>query len=198
MASESGLSGGVTAGCESGGPCRGGREKGPRAQHLPSRYQGPREDVRSSQTVLLCLPLHQGTCPHQGASPSSPGLPARTFQVKPIDCTGKSAFACATLRLPVPVSSLGGGAPPWAHASRARTPAKVKVPHYEGFFLFFFFKILFIFREGGGREKEEEKHRCVREILIDCFSHIPNQGPGPQPRHVPCLGIEPATFQFAG
>ena len=134
---ESGLSGGVTAGCESGGPCRGGHEKGPRAQHLPSCYQGPRKDVRSSQTVLLCLPLHQGTCPHQGASPSSPGLPSRTFQVKPIDCTGKSAFACATLRLPVPVSSLGGGAPPWAHASRARTPAKVKVPHYE-FWVFFF------------------------------------------------------------
>ena len=26
----------------------------------------------------------------------------------------------------------------------------------------------------------------------------PNVGPNPQPRHVPLLGIEPATFQFAG
>ena len=26
---------------------------------------------------------------------------------------------------------------------------------------------------------------------------LPNQGPGPQPRHVPQPGIEPATFCFA-
>ena len=29
------------------------------------------------------------------------------------------------------------------------------------------------------------------------WTHTPNQGPGPQPRHVPWPGIEPATFQFA-
>ena len=36
------------------------------------------------------------------------------------------------------------------------------------------------------------------ETSTSCFSHAPNQGPGPQPRHVPWLGITLATFQFAG
>ena len=30
------------------------------------------------------------------------------------------------------------------------------------------------------------------------FSHAPYWGPGPQPRHVPWLGIEPATLWFTG
>ena len=31
-----------------------------------------------------------------------------------------------------------------------------------------------------------------------CLSRVPTWGPGPQPRHVPWLGIEPATLWFAG
>ena len=50
-----------------------------------------------------------------------------------------------------------------------------------------------MFREREGKKKEGEKHQCV------VASHAPpHQGPGPQPRHVPPLGIEPATFQFTG
>ena len=48
-----------------------------------------------------------------------------------------------------------------------------------------------------GREKE-------REALIRCLSRclwhwsVANWGPGPPPRRVPWLGIEPMTLQFAG
>ena len=41
------------------------------------------------------------------------------------------------------------------------------------------------------RKRERKKHQAVA-------SHAhPNQGPNLQPRHVPWLGIEPATFCFA-
>ena len=50
-------------------------------------------------------------------------------------------------------------------------------------------------REG---EREKDKHQCVRETSIHGLSHIPNQEPGPQPRHVPQLGTELVTFWFAG
>ena len=58
---------------------------------------------------------------------------------------------------------------------------------------------LFTFRERG-REGEGKwvKCWCVRETLISCLLHGPNQGPGPHTRHVPQLGIEPVTFWFAG
>ena len=32
--------------------------------------------------------------------------------------------------------------------------------------------------------------------MCGCLSHTPYWGPGPQPRHVPQLGIEPATLWF--
>ena len=35
-------------------------------------------------------------------------------------------------------------------------------------------------------------------MSIGCLSCAPNRGPGLQPRHVPWLGIEAATFRFAG
>ena len=58
---------------------------------------------------------------------------------------------------------------------------------------------LFNFRERGREEEREgEKHWCVRDTLITCLSHAPSRGPGPQPRHVPWWGIEPAAFHFAG
>ena len=71
----------------------------------------------------------------------------------------------------------------------------------EGFALFFFFLyILFIYflERRGGKEKEGEKHPCVRDTTISCLSHALKWVPGPQPRHVLWLGIELATFGFAG
>ena len=57
------------------------------------------------------------------------------------------------------------------------------------FFFFFFLTILFIFREGkGGTKRGWETSTC------GCLSCAPYRAPGPQPRHVPWLGIEPATF----
>ena len=53
----------------------------------------------------------------------------------------------------------------------------------------FFFKILFIFQE---REREGERGR--ETSTCGCLLHIPHWGPGPQPRHVPWLGIEPETL----
>ena len=61
----------------------------------------------------------------------------------------------------------------------------------------FFKKILFIFRKKG-REGEREEHWCERETSIGCLLYAPRQGPNPQPRHVPWLGIKPKTFHFAG
>ena len=58
-------------------------------------------------------------------------------------------------------------------------------------FFFFLKKILFIYlflERGEGREKERETSMC------GCFSHAPYWGPGPQPRDVPLLGIEPVTL----
>ena len=34
--------------------------------------------------------------------------------------------------------------------------------------------------------------------MCDCLSFAPYWGPGPQPRHVPWLGIEPVTLWFPG
>ena len=51
----------------------------------------------------------------------------------------------------------------------------------------------FIFREGkGGRKRGTEISMC------SCLSCGPHWGPGPQPRHMPWLGIEPVTLWFAG
>ena len=65
---------------------------------------------------------------------------------------------------------------------------------------FIYLKSLFIYFREKGREGEREgkKHQCARETSIGCLSHTPSQGPGPQPRHVPWPGIEPATFWFPG
>ena len=57
----------------------------------------------------------------------------------------------------------------------------------EGFFFLRFY--LFIFREGtGGRKRGKEISVC------GCLSRAPYWGPGLQPRHVPRLGIEPASW----
>ena len=56
------------------------------------------------------------------------------------------------------------------------------------------FKMLFILflDRGEGRKKGRETSMC------GCLSSAPYWGPGPQPRHVPWLEIEPVTFWLAG
>ena len=55
----------------------------------------------------------------------------------------------------------------------------------------FYFKILFIFFWGWIKRGRETS-------MCDCLSCAPYWGPGPQPRHVPWLGIEPVTLGFSG
>ena len=56
-----------------------------------------------------------------------------------------------------------------------------------------FLKILFIFGEGeGGRKRGRDTSLC------GCLLNTPYWGPSPQSRHVPWLGIEPATRWFTG
>ena len=63
--------------------------------------------------------------------------------------------------------------------------------------LFKIFIYLFIIRERGREgEREGEKHQCM--VASQVPHHPAHWRPGPQPRHVPCLGIEPATLWFAG
>ena len=74
-------------------------------------------------------------------------------------------------------------------------------PHFSSHAVFevkkalFFLKIfIYLFVERGeGREKERE-----RNISVWLHLHAPYWGPGPQPKHVPWLGIEPATLWFTG
>ena len=66
--------------------------------------------------------------------------------------------------------------------------------HWRTFGLFpFLKKSLFIFRERG-----KEGERLGETSMCGCPSCTPHQGPGPQPRYVPWLGIEPATLWFTG
>ena len=52
---------------------------------------------------------------------------------------------------------------------------------------------LFIFREWkGGRKRGGETSMC------SCLLITPYWGPGPKPRHVSWLGIQPATLWFTG
>ena len=56
-------------------------------------------------------------------------------------------------------------------------------------------KISFIFLERGeGKEKGEGRETST----CGCLSCAPHWGPGPQPRHVPQLGIELETLWFTG
>ena len=56
---------------------------------------------------------------------------------------------------------------------------------------------IYIFLEGkGGRKKGRETSMCERHI--GCLSLLPSWGPGQQPKHVPWLETEPATFRFTG
>ena len=55
------------------------------------------------------------------------------------------------------------------------------------------FKKIFIFR-GRGREGEGGRETS----MCGCPLRAPSWGSGPQPRHVPWLGIEPVTLWFEG
>ena len=48
------------------------------------------------------------------------------------------------------------------------------------------------------REKVRERNFDMQDTSIGCLLHAPSWGPGPQPRHVPWLGMELVTFQFTG
>ena len=60
--------------------------------------------------------------------------------------------------------------------------------------IFYFLKhFIYLFLERGRKgEREGVKHQCV------VASSTPPTGCSLQPRHVPCLGIEPATPWFSG
>ena len=73
--------------------------------------------------------------------------------------------------------------------------ARVHPSHWSGwmfFFFSFFLKFyLFVRRE---RREEERKRNIDVHTSISCLLYTPIWGPGPQPRRVPWLGIESATF----
>ena len=56
------------------------------------------------------------------------------------------------------------------------------------------------FREREGKERRERERnidlRVKHRLVATCM--CPNQEPNLQPRHVPWLGIEPATLRFMG
>ena len=58
---------------------------------------------------------------------------------------------------------------------------------------FFFLNFIYLFLDTG-----EERKRGRETSVYGCFSRIPYWGHGLQPRHVPQLGIEPATLWFTG
>ena len=66
-------------------------------------------------------------------------------------------------------------------------------------FLFFIFFKEFIHpfpERGKGREKGRKRGR--ETSMCGCLSCASYWGPGPQPRHVPWVGMKPATFWFSG
>ena len=97
-------------------------------------------------------------------------------------------------RLHVSSKLIGPGAPQisqwWAAgASLPRRPCRKK---QNSFFFLKIFIYLFLERREG-REKEMERNISVWLPLTH-----PHWGPGPQPRHVPWLGIELVILWFAG
>ena len=62
----------------------------------------------------------------------------------------------------------------------------------------FFKDSIYLFQREGKGERKRGRESSMWETLVGCVSCAPNQGPGPQPRHVPWLGIKPATFWFTG
>ena len=73
----------------------------------------------------------------------------------------------------------------WWHVQRF-----IRIPGNFFSFFFFFLDFIYLFSERGkGRRK-----RGRETSLYGCLSHASHWTSGLQPRHVPWLGIEPATF----
>ena len=86
-----------------------------------------------------------------------------------------------------------------AYVDRAVTGVAAQWSVNHTVFLSFFYRYYLFFRKRGRKgEIEGEKYWCARETSINCPSHASHWGPGPQHKHVPWLGIEPETLQFAG
>ena len=66
------------------------------------------------------------------------------------------------------------------------------------FFKKFICLFVCLFKRGEGKEKEREQNTSVREKQQSAASHKLPARPSPQPRCAPWLGMEPATFHFAG
>ena len=65
--------------------------------------------------------------------------------------------------------------------------------------VFICFNFLFIYLLERGDEREKERETQMWEKNGSVASHMcPNQGPNPQARHIPWLGMEPTTFHFTG
>lgn len=62
--------------------------------------------------------------------------------------------------------------------------------HLILFILLFFF----LRKRGGGKEYQIS----MQEWSFSCHLHVSYKGLSPQPKHVPWLGIEPATFPWMG
>ena len=67
----------------------------------------------------------------------------------------------------------------------------VTLPQYDFFLFIYLFIYSFIFR-GERKKRRRETSMC------GCLSCTPYWGPGLQPRHVPWLGIKPATLCLTG
>ena len=67
------------------------------------------------------------------------------------------------------------------------------IDHYHikrflrNFCSFLFFKFYLFLERGEGRKKEKHQTFTCKKNIV-CLLHTPNQGPGPQPRHVPDPG----------
>ena len=85
----------------------------------------------------------------------------------------------------------------WDNGRKLHPPPLSWKPKVAKVYLLFNFFLISFQREREG-ERQEEKHPCVREMLIGCLSHAPNWGPGLKSRHVSWPGIQPASFLFAG
>ena len=59
--------------------------------------------------------------------------------------------------------------------------------------LFLFKDFIYLFLERGEGQK-----RGIETSMCGCPLHTPYWGPNLQPKHVPLLGIKPATLWFAG
>ena len=92
---------------------------------------------------------------------------------------------CTSLR-PCESACFSLGSLNWVFANRGEKWLWAYFVFYFSFIIFL--KILFLFLGEGMGEEGGDTSMC------GCLSHIPHWGPGPQPRHVPWLGINQWPF----